>query len=127
MKVVGKLVPESSMAQIRTARYYFFVPAGTKAFRMKITGIHVGPFGCTIQAPDGSTAAELSGSHFGEAQLPHLKGVTNSQWLDVSVGTAKTGEPWTAIFSAVGDLGIEFDGIPPYIAIKKDQLFLPNE
>lgn len=127
LKVVGKLVPESSMAQIRTARYYFLVPAGTKSFRMKITGVHSGPYGCTIQAPDGSTVAEMSGRHFGEAQLPHLKGVTNSQWLDVSVGKARTGEPWTAIFSATGDFGIEFDGIPPYLAISKDQLFLPNE
>lgn len=126
-QVMGKLVSASTFGAVGNAFYHFLPPAGTTKFRVKLTGIHQGTFGCVIYDSGGKVVKKIEGIYSGSAQIVTLDGVKESNWYDVDTTDYKTGLPWSIMLYATQDIGLEFDGIPPYIATSADQLFFPTK
>ncbi|NMA45402.1 MAG: hypothetical protein GX945_02455 [Lentisphaerae bacterium] len=125
--VVGKLAPGSSIGGVRTSRYFFLPPVGTRSFRIKLTGVHNGNYACVVVDNAGNECAQFEGEYYGDAQIVTLGGVKRSHELSVDVGNAVCGVPWALLLTAAGDIGIELIDVPPYLATSPEQLFLPDE
>jgi hypothetical protein len=125
LDVVGKLVSGSSIGGVRNARYFFLPPAGTRSFRIKLTGIHRGAYGCAVMDSSGKKRAQFAGDYSGDAQIITLGGVHNSKELTIKVEDARCGVPWSLLLMASGDIGIELMDVPPYLATRPEQLFVP--
>lgn len=125
IKAMAVLTDKSTLASVGSAKYFIDVPEGTRQFKVKLTGIHRGHYQCIIQDSNGNLVFEFQGEHFGDAQIVTLKGVQNSSWHDVDCSKAAFGKPWSIILSAAQDIGVEFQGIPPNLAISPDQIFQP--
>jgi len=127
LDVVGKLAPGSSIGGVRSSRYFFLPPTGTRSFRVKLTGIHNGSYACAVLDNAGNRRAQFEGQHYGDAQIVTLGGVKKNHELTVDVGNAACDLPWALLLAAAGDIGIELVDVPPYLAISPEQLFIPDD
>ncbi len=117
------------------ARYAFYVPEGADEFTFKLTGVHTGRYGAVVLDPDGKVAGTHQSSNDGGALLPTTPpadaagGSGNSPRGEVTVKPApeQTGKLWSVILFAALDLGVELEGIPPYLSLMPDDWFEVKE
>ncbi len=124
-------VPGFRIASIGAGRYSFFVPGGTKRFKVQIFGVHPGKFGATIFDADGKEVASRMGCNNTNAQLagaPKAEGKKAPlEIIDIEPKADATGKVWSVVLWAGGDEGVELQDIPPYLALSAKDLFNPEK
>jgi len=101
-------------------RCFFFVPEGTREFRVGFNAGHAGAFAGMVQAPDGSSSGGASFLH------PDRKTVL-WHWIEVKPKPEQTGKTWSFGFTGPGDMAVQFEGVPGYYALTPEQLFVPGK
>ena len=127
LQIVMQTVPGFRIGGVGRGRYYFFVPKGTKQFRVKLLGVHRGVYGGAAVTPDGKLAAYHESANVGRThvkgapKIPGLTGTTQSERgvLEVKPVPEDTGKVWSLVLWAHMDIGCELDGAPPFLAIRK--------
>jgi hypothetical protein len=123
-------------------RWYFFVPAGTRRFRVRHViqpeQTHREDFGFFVMSPRGQRVEALFGGKSLEMSptsgtrpgftLP-LSPVPVTRTIEVDPGTA--GRFWSLWIASgdshnYSDLMLQLDGVPPYFAAAPEQWFDPN-
>jgi hypothetical protein len=133
--VVARIGPEFRIGGVGRTRFHFGVPAGTAEFRLKLLGVHTGPYGAVVLTPAGQIAGQFQGSNPGPALIPGAKGTgappppdhPERGVLTVKPAAADTGKVWSVVLSAAVDIGVEFEGVPPYLALSAADWFEPAE
>lgn len=112
-------------------RYYFFVPPNTPEFVVRLRPGHNGWFAGVVLAPNKKPAGFYQGIH----QYPKpanndaLNGpgsdhegvaLANSGQITVKPDAADTGKVWSVVLTAGGDLDVDLQGVPPYLALTAD-------
>jgi hypothetical protein len=123
-----------SIGGVGRKRYHFFVPAGTQEFRVKLAGRHTGVYGGAALTPTG----EISGVHqdlnpgqplvprAAKGGLPPSAMHSERGTLTIRPAAADTGKVWTLILWAAVDIGVELEGVPPYLALSPADWFEPR-
>jgi hypothetical protein len=119
--VVAHVSPGYSIGEVRRARFYFFVPKGTREFCIKLHGAHPGMYAGVVLSP----TRQVMGVHQG--LTPGRGGITPKGNAHPEQGTirvrpaqADTGKVWSLALMAAGNLGCALEGVPPYLAIHDD-------
>ena len=134
MKILMETVPGFRIGGVKRRRLYFHVPRGTREFTVRLVGTHSGGYGGAVFNPAGQMACLHQGANTGPVLLPWAPGYAEYKpkthpergVLRVKPSPAHTGTTWSIVLWAVGDIGCELQGVPPYLAISKDALFLPK-
>ena len=134
VRVVMEAVPQFHIAAVGRRNLYFRVPHGTMSFAVRLVGVHTGGYGCAVISPSGKLVAHHEGVNVGHARLPRIaepdgQGQVDHPeraTIDVRPQTADTGNVWRLVVHAAGDLQCELDGVPPYLALSRDDLFVPR-
>jgi len=113
-----KAVPDTSFSNSAPGIFYFDVPAGTKEFSFRVTGVHPGGFSAWIIAPDGKIAASAAGVNDLGPRFPWLKIQGDpSQILTVKPEKYTAKGKWKLLMIAGGDMQLNISGIPPWLSI----------
>ncbi|HOM80465.1 MAG TPA: hypothetical protein PLU39_12830 [Armatimonadota bacterium] len=130
--IVTQTVPGFRFGGVGRARYHFFVPAGTKEFRIHLLGVHSGTYGGAAITPDGKIAAVHQDSNPGQAFIEGApKGTVDPRHPErgtivVKPAPADTGKVWSLVVWAAMDLGCELEGVPPYLSRTAQEWFDPG-
>ncbi|MBT3381061.1 MAG: hypothetical protein HN742_21815 [Lentisphaerae bacterium] len=124
-----------SIGGVGRSRFSFRVPDGTRAFRIKLVGVHNGHYGAVVVTPDGKIARHHEGTNPGRAQLswaPKDEGKAlpsrpERAELDVAVDPSQAGKTWGLVLWAAGDISVQLEGVPPYLARTPGEWFEPGE
>ena len=134
LQIVMQTVPSFRIGGVGRGRYHFFVPEGTKQFRIKLLGVHRGGYGAAVVDPEGKIAALHQSSNVG---LTHIKGAPQVPGAQAARRSADglvkmepdardTGKMWSLVLWAAIDIGCELQGVPPYLALTQQAWFLPK-
>ena len=127
--IVMKTVPGFSIGGVGRGRFHLFVPAGPKEFRVRLAGLHTGPYGGALVSPAGKTVASHQGANVGGALVrgappaAAVAGHPERGELVVRPAPADTGKTWGLVLWAAGDIGCELDGVPPYLSRTGEEWF----
>ena len=134
LQIVAQTQPGFTMGNVVPGRYHFLVPKGTKEFRVKLAGIHVGGYGGAVFSPGSKLAACHQGSNDDAVLLPWAPKGGGSQTagsergeLKVKPTQADTGKVWSLVLWAANNIGCELEGVPPYLSLSREAWFLPKE
>ena len=114
------LTRDSSIGNSSVSSFYLTVPAGTKEFKLNVTGVHSGGFKAWLIRPDGSLGGSISGNNTGMPRLPWLKyekELNPRQTLTLRLAPPETTEIWHLLLYAGGDLALGVQGIPSVISL----------
>jgi hypothetical protein len=119
---------------VKDYRIYFSVPAGTAAFGFRLVGVHNGYYQAVVLKPDGTLAGQCQGTNPGAALIPGAAPAPGSAptghpelgKVSITPYAADTGKVWSVILAAAGDIGVEMDGVPPYLALAPEAWFEPR-
>jgi len=119
-----KLVVQGGVYGARCEQFFFFVPKGTRQFRVTVNGFEAkARYRCGVQVLN---AAGLERGHRvwwkmckqrGPSIPPHV--------LDVHPARDETGKVWCLRTSNIPY--IKLDGVPPYLAKRPEACFVPEE
>jgi len=134
LHAVMQTMPGFRIGGVGRARFHFFVPRGTGEFSVKLLGVHRGPYGAAAITPDGKIAAVRQATNVG---LTHIKGAPQPAGADAARHSATgllkvtpdakdTDRRWSLVLWAHMDIGCELQGVPPYLALKRDEWFRPE-
>jgi len=135
LAVVAQTTEGFSLGGVGRARYCFFVPEGTKGFRVRLIGIHGGAYGGAAISPTGKLVAFHQGANLGQVQLPWTArdGAAPAANAHPERGEViveptpeDTGKIWSLALWAAGDLAVELDGVPRYLAVNAGTWFAPQ-
>ncbi|MDH7570394.1 MAG: glycoside hydrolase family 127 protein, partial [Armatimonadota bacterium] len=132
--IVAQTVPGFRIGGVGRVRYHLFVPAGTRRFQVRLLGVHEGVYGAALFTPAGRCAGYYQGANEGPALVPGAPGVSASGskvgseqgTLAVVPAPEDTGKVWGLVLWAAGDIGVELEGVPPYLSCEPDAWFHPK-
>ncbi|MCF6176607.1 MAG: glycoside hydrolase family 127 protein [Victivallaceae bacterium] len=127
VQVILKLTKGTSLGRPAIARFYLTVPKGTKQFKIHIRGVHTGAYGMLLQLPNGKIAIMKEGINTGKVLLPWSNGIEHRQSAEysatINVPSWQAGKIWPLIIWGSGDIGLQVEGIPPYLSRNKAMAF----
>jgi hypothetical protein len=130
VQVVMQTTPGFHIGGVGKGKYHFFVPAGTKQFRVKLLGIHTGGYGAVVMSPGGKVVGQHDGANPGSDLIPGAKqdmpqppGHPEQAEIVVKPVAADTSKLWSLVLWAAGDIGVELVGVPPYLALTEGDWF----
>ncbi|MGQ9732531.1 MAG: exo-rhamnogalacturonan lyase family protein [Candidatus Zipacnadales bacterium] len=127
LQIVMQTIPGFSIGGIGKSKYHFFVPAGTERFRMRLFGVHTGPYGAVVLTPEGHIAGQHQATNPGtSSDKPSLSDHPERGEIVVEPAAADTNKLWSVVLWAAGDLGVELVGIPPYLSLTAQAWFDPT-
>ena len=132
LKTVMETVRGFRIGGVGREKLYFFVPRETRAFSVKLLGVHQGAYGGAVLTPANKMAAHHQGSNMRRAFIKgapkgvKMTGHPERGELRVEPAAGDTGKVWSLVLWAAGDIGCELRGVPPYLAISRDALFIPR-
>jgi len=134
LQIVVQTVKSFRIGGVGRARLHFFVPRGTSEFRVKLLGVHRGPYGAAVLGPDGKIVAMHESENMGLTYIkgaPQVPGAEKRKASATGVVTVKpapaaTGKTWAMVLWAHMDIGVELDGVPAYLALSEQAWFLPE-
>ncbi len=134
LTVVARTVPGFRIGGVGRSRVYFSVPKGTPEFRVRLLGVHTGPYSAVVLTPAGRIAGQFEGNNPGPALIagapaapaPPPAGHPEEGTLTVNPAAADTGAIWSLILAAAGDIGVELEGVPPFLALAAQDWFDPD-
>ncbi len=129
--IVAQTSADFRIGGVGRSRFYFVVPHGTKEFSLKLVGVHTGPYGAVVLDPAEQVAGTFQGNNPGAALIPGATGSTAPRandhpelgTLTVKPPANQTGQIWSVILTAAGDIGISLEGVPPYLALSPEAWF----
>lgn len=133
LQIVMQTGPDFHIGGVGKGKYHFFVPTGTQEFRIRLFGVHTGPYGAVVVTPQGEIAANFEGTNPGSAitaGTPQDKQTIRQPErgeIVVRPATQDTGKLWSVVLSAAGDIGVELVGIPPYLSLSPQAWFDPTQ
>ena len=133
LQIVMEALPGFRIGGVGRCKFYFHVPPGVQEFRVKLLGVHQGEYGGAVLTPDGKIAKEHQGVNITRTYVkgaPGPKGVVpdgNPERGEMCVRPAATdtGKVWSLVLWAAGDIGCELEGVPAYLAVNRESLFVP--
>jgi len=133
LAVVARTGPGFRLGGVGRTRFYFGVPQGTPEFRLKLLGVHTGPYSAIVLTPAGQIAGQFQGSNPGPAIIPGAPGSATplpeghpeEGVLTITPAAADTGAVWSVVLAAAIDIGVELDGVPPYLGLSAQDWFEP--
>lgn len=133
-QIVIETGPAFRIGGVGRSRFYFMVPQGTEEFSLNLVGVHTGPYGAVALDPEGNVAGTFQGNNPGAALIPGAApaaggpapGHPEQGTLTVKPQPAQTGEVWSVILTAAGDIGIDLVGVPGYLALSPEDWFAPE-
>ncbi|NCO36841.1 MAG: hypothetical protein AUJ92_03045 [Armatimonadetes bacterium CG2_30_59_28] len=134
-QVVMQTLKEFRIGGVGRGRYHFFVPQGTKEFKVKLLGVHPGQYGAAGISPEGKVVGYHQDSNQGQALIlgaqkvgvPNPNAHPEQGTLVIQPAPADTGKMWSLILWAAGDIGCELEGVPPYLALTEKDWFEPGK
>lgn len=130
---VMQTVPGFRIGGVGKGRYHFMVPAGTREFRLKLVGVHTGPYGAVVLTPAGQIAGQHQDTNPGSALIqgaPAGPAVPPNHpergALTIRPAATDTDRMWSVVLWAQGDIGVELAGVPPYLALSEGDWFEPE-
>ncbi|OGV78482.1 MAG: hypothetical protein A3K19_18285 [Lentisphaerae bacterium RIFOXYB12_FULL_65_16] len=134
LDIVTQVVKDYRIGGVGRTRYYFSVPAGVAEFKLRLVGVHNGYYQAVVLKPDGTLAGQFKGTNPGTALIPGAApapgpaptGHPELGELPLTPAAADTGKVWSLILAASGDIGVEMDGVPPYLALAPEAWFEPK-
>ena len=131
VSVMAQTSADFRIGSVGRARFHFFVPRGTKTFQIRLLGVHGGVYGGAVLSPEGEVVESHEGENPGQVQLPWARktpGTAPSKHpergeLRIHPTPEQTGKVWAVVLWAAGDIGCELLGIPPYLALHRDDCF----
>ena len=133
--IVVQTVPDFTIGGVGRSKLHFFVPAGTKEFKLKLLGVHSGAYGAVVLSPAGKPAASHQDVNQGGAVLsrgtvpdtdPAPERHPERGEAVVKPAPADTGKMWSVVLWAAIDIGIELEGVPPFLALTEKAWFEPR-
>lgn len=125
-KVYSVAIPGYRIGGAARKRLLFEVPEETTEFTVEVNGVHIGTYGAAVLDPDG----QLLGYYLGANETMHLVTpglkVDRNQYssayhdLKVEVPDNVSKGKWSLLFWGAGDIGIQLQGIPPWLSIQSD-------
>jgi hypothetical protein len=100
-------------------RCYFFVPPGTREFKVGFGAGHAGTYAGAVQTPEGTMAGSTSFVH------PDPK-VQEPMWIVVKPDEGQTGKTWSFAFAGPGDISVWLEGAPGFYALAPEAVFIPE-
>ncbi|MFW5798472.1 MAG: hypothetical protein ACOCXX_02335, partial [Planctomycetota bacterium] len=108
------------------ARMHFYVPEGTRSFKLTVHGVHTGGFGAAVFAGGKLPVAMVRGANTGEPALPNFPDAEPVvKTLTVTVPGGSDGRMWSVVTWAAGNLRMQLEGVPPYLAPTRNDWFDP--
>jgi hypothetical protein len=132
LEAVMQLVPGFRIGGVQRSVYSFHVPLGATEFAVILTGVHTGPYEAVLLGPDGRQAEHFRGHNPGGALVagapsgPAVTGNPERGRIVVSVAPDKTGANWRIVLSAAMDIGVQLEGVPPFLSRTADEWFEPR-
>ncbi len=134
LQIVAQTVKGFRIGGVGRARFHFFVPKGTAEFRIKLLGVHRGPYGAAVIAPGGKIVAMHESENIGLTYIkgaPQMPGAEKRKMSATGVIAVKpepdqTGQMWSLALWAHMDIGVELEGVPPYLALSRGAWFQPK-
>ena len=117
----AKLTPLYVLRRPNIRRYYFKVPAGTRAFTVRLFPRNCGFINALVRRPDGTAAGYGEGCNYSV----HVKSAIDpdaARWrvsIPVKVGDSAKDSVWSIDFATNIDGGLQLEGVPPWISIQK--------
>lgn len=109
------------------ARFYLTVPKGAGMLNISLCGVHTGTYGALLLIPDGGIGRFAEGINTGRTILPWSNGIADENsantTLSVKIPDGQDGKVWPLIIWGAGDIGLQIDGIPPYLSRNKEAAF----
>ena len=126
--------PRFCIGGVGRGRYHFFVPLGTAEFRVQLRPGHNGMFAGVVLTPGQKVAGFFQGLHqppapagpksqaaaTGGPSDPNADLIADKGSIGVRPAAADTGRVWSIVLTAGGDLEVELNGVPPYLALTAD-------
>jgi hypothetical protein len=127
LSIVVATGPGFAIGGVGRSRYHFLVPEGTRQFCVKIRAGHNGPYAGVVIAPSGQIAGFHQGVNFGSAAAAKPKTAADPHpergVICVKPDARETGQVWSLVLTAVGDIYCELQGVPPYLSLTADAWF----
>ncbi len=148
LQILMQTVPRFCIGDIGRGRYHFFVPQGTDEFHVHLRPGHNGLFAGVVLTPHEKiagffaglrqsaaparskakpaaagvkpTAAASGTNAAGGGSNPDSDLIAEQGLITVRPDSADTGQIWSLVLTAGGDLEIELQGVPPYLALTAD-------
>ena len=133
VSIVAQTSPGFSMADIGKARFYFHVPKGTREFQIDLVGVHAGIYGAGVLNAENRLVAYKQGANTGQVQLSWAARVLSTKGSNPALASLKvkpapedTGKVWGLVLWAANNIGCELKGVPPYVALSREDWFSPR-
>jgi hypothetical protein len=130
LSIVVETGPGFAIGGVGRSRYHFLVPEGAREFCVKIRAGHNGPYAGVVIAPSGQIAGFHQGINFGSAAAatkPKTTAAADAHpergAIRVKPDARETGQVWSLVLTAVGDIYCELQGVPPYLSLTADAWF----
>lgn len=127
VQVMLNLSPDTMLGAPMFARFYLTVPKGAGLLKISISGVHTGTYGALVLIPDGRIGGMVEGINTGRTMLPWSSGIADensaNKTLSVIIPDGQDGKVWPLIIWGIGDVGLQIDGIPPYLSRNKEAAF----
>lgn len=120
------------LSAVTIARYAIAIPQGTESFTVSLTGTHQGAYGAALLDEQGRVLAlyknaNIEGDRLGKDMSPPKSVGDNSatgKW-EVTLRPEDAGKVLPLVLWAGGDLKVEIQGIPAWIARNSAECFTP--
>ncbi len=133
--IVAQAPPDFRIGAVGRGRFHFFVPAGTKEFRVKLLGVHSGFYAGVVLSPSNKIMGFHQGLNAGQALIP---GAPKAQTplppdhsetgnIIVKPSAEDTGKMWSLVLAAAGDIGCDLTGVPPFLSLSAAAWFDPRD
>lgn len=131
--VVMHLVPNFRIGGVGRSLFSFHVPEGTTQLTLRLLGVHTGPYEAVLIAPDGKPAGHCRGHNPGGALIagaapgPVVQGNPERGEVTIPVAPEQAGKMWGVILAAAMDIGVQLEGVPPFMSRTPEEWFLPEQ
>jgi hypothetical protein len=123
VRIAAQAVPGFCIGGVGRSRYHFFVPQGTREFRVNLRAGHNGPFAGLVLSPSNAVAAFVEGDHQPPTDIAKRKTYhDHEKTILVKPAPQDTGKPWSLVLTAGGDMYCQLQGVPPYLTLTADAL-----
>lgn len=130
--VVMHIVPNFRIGGVGRSLFSFHVPAGTTQFTIRLLGVHTGPYEAVVLGPDDEPVEHFRNHNPGGALIagappgPQVRGHPERGEVTVQVAPEQAGRMWSVILAAAIDIGVQLEGVPPFMSRTPDEWFHPQ-
>ena len=125
-KLVVHVRAEQDFTRGHDARLYFYVPPEADEFEIHLRTGKSAAYGAMIVDPDGGIAAKEIWQGLVDPTGQFTGKPTVTKVLRVRPAPALRGKLWSLVFQNANDMSIALKHVPPYLARRPEEFFLPH-